>query len=359
MTKAHDEATSNDVIGAPPEADPPVAENSPTTTPAEGSRAQDSPPIVWLARVGALIVALQLYIYIRWILSDDFAPVPHGPDEIPTSTMVLIRISEVICVVGMVAFVIWLVRRTRREGQLPTIGVFLIAWLLAAWQDVGVNAIRPVFAYSTGFFQMGSWGPYVPGWVAKGAETPQPIWYTLADYLLFLPLAVVGIDKVIKAARKRFPRLNKAGIVASMLLLFFVLDTAIEQMLQRQGLWTYMRVNSTWSIFPGTLDQFPLYEGIVFGAVVTVLSISIYCFRREDGLLISDAGIERLRSKRGVSVVRILALTTVVNAIMLVFNLGFNLVNQHADTTPPSIPSYFHVEMCGVADNPACPPPKG
>lgn len=320
--------------------------------------AKDAPPIVWLARVGALFVVLQLYIYIRWILSDDFKVIPNGPDDVPTTTVVLIKIAEAICIIGIIASIIWLVRKTRKEGRLPTIGVFLFAWLLSAWQDVGVNMIRPVFAYNTEFFQMGTWAEFVPGWVSKGAETPAPIWYTLGDYFLFLPLAVVGVDKSIKLARKRFPRLNKAGIVAALLVAFFILDTIGEQLLQRRQLWSYLRVNETWSLFPGTLNQFPLYEGIVFGAVVMVMSICLYCFRRKDGMLITDAGIERLRMKRGVSIVRILALAAVINAIMLVFNLGYNVVNQHADTTPPSIPSYLHVEMCGVADNPPCPPPR-
>jgi hypothetical protein len=327
--------------------------------PATPPGAHDSPPVIWLARVGALIVVLQAYIYLRWIFSDNFANTPEGADPVPTFTLAVIRISEVICVVGMIGFLIWLARRTRADGEFPTIGVFVTAWLLAAWQDAGVNMVRPVFAYNSAFFEMGNWGHYIPGWVAKGAETPQPILYTVADYFLFLPLAVVGIDKMVVAMRKRWPRLNKAGIVAIMFLLFLVLDTAIEQIFQRMGLWTYVRVNHNWSIFTGTLNQFPLYEGIVFGATVSVLSISIYVFRRSDGHLISDAGIDRVNlGRRSRPIVRILALTTVVNAIMLVFNLGFNLVNQHADTQPPSIPSYFHVNMCGMADNPPCPIPK-
>ncbi len=138
----------------------------------------------------------------------------------------------------------------------------MMGWLLTCWQDVGVNAVVPVFSYNSAFLNMGTWGEFVPGWVSKGPETPPaPILYELADYMLFLPLAVVGIDKAVKAARARWPRLNKAGIIAALLLIFLVLDTMSEQILQRQGgLWSYLRVNETWSIFTGTLNQFPLYE---------------------------------------------------------------------------------------------------
>lgn len=348
MVNSPGKTTSGDAVEVPAE---PITDES-------GHAGRDSPPIVWLARVGALIVALQAYIYIRWILSDEFTPIPPGPDPVPTHTVWIIKIAEAICIVGTIASIIWLVRKTRREGRFPTIGVFLVAWLLAAWQDVGVNAVRPVFGYNTEFFQMGTWAEFVPGWVSKGAETPAPILYTLGDYFLFFPLAVLGINAMVERARKRWPRLNKAGIVAGLLLLFLVLDTIGEQLLQRQGLWTYFRVNETWSMFTGTIAQFPLYENIVFGSIVMVLSICIYIFRRKDGGLVSDAGIERLKTKRGVSIIRILALTAVINAIMLVFNLGYNLVNQHADITPPSVPSYLHVEMCGAPGNLPCPPPR-
>lgn len=48
--------------------------------------ARESPPIVWLARLGAVFVAIQAYVYIRWIFSDSFSPIPTGPDEVPTHT---------------------------------------------------------------------------------------------------------------------------------------------------------------------------------------------------------------------------------------------------------------------------------
>ena len=43
----------------------------------------------------------------------------------------------------------------------------------------------------------------------------------------------------------------------------------------------------------------------------------------------------------------------------MVFMLGFNFINQHADTQPPAddIPSYVHHNMCGIGHNPPCPPP--
>lgn len=319
--------------------------------------AKDSPPIVWLARLGAVFVAIQLYVYLRWISSDQFAPAPNGPDPIPGPTMFWIRFWEIGCLVLGVGLVWWIVRKIRREREFPTLGVFVVAWLLAAWQDVGVNAIRPVFGYNGGFFNMGTWAQFMPGWVSKGAENPQPIIYFLCSYIVLTPLAIMGIDKLIGWLRTTAPRLNRAGVIATMIALFTVLCIVCEQFFHRIGLWHYLRVDDTWSLFTGTMYQFPLYEGIFFGGVVTTLSIGIYCFRDHDGLMITDRGIEKLRNKRTVPLVRILALTAVFNLIMMVFMLGFNLVNQHADVQPAeNVPSYVHHGMCGVGPNPPCPP---
>lgn len=318
--------------------------------------AKDSPPIVWLARLGAVCVLLQLWVYGRWIFSDQFAPAPTGPDEIPGSTMAWIRFWEIGCLVLGVGLAVFIVRKYRRERKFPTLGVFVIAWLLAAWQDVGVNAIRPVFGYNAGFFNMGTWAEFMPGWVIKGAENPQPIVYYLGSYIVLTPLAIMGIDKLIGWMRKTFPRINKAGVIACMIVLFTVLCTVLEQFFHRIGLWHYLRVNEDWSIFTGTMFQFPLYEGFFFGGLVTTISIAVYCLRDKDGLMFTDKGIEQIRNKRFIPVIRILALTAVFNLIMMVFMLGFNLINQHADVQPAEdVPSYVHHGMCGIDPNPPCP----
>lgn len=319
--------------------------------------AKESPPVVWLARLGAVFVVVQLYVYLRWIFSDKFAPTPAGPDPIPGSAMFWIRFWEIGCVLAGIALAWWIVRKMRADRELPPVGVFVVAWLLAAWQDPGVNATRPVFAYNSGFFNRGTWGEFIPGWVSKGAENPQPLIYFLASYIVLTPLAIMGIDKLIARIRTAAPRLNRAGVLAVMLVLFTVLDIVLEQYFHRVGLWNYLRVDATWAIFPGTLYQFPLYEGVVFGGIVSGLSIAIYCFRDQDGKMLTDTGIEKVRNKRLVPVVRILALTAVFNVIMMVFMLGFNMVNQHADTQPAEpIPSYLHHDMCGLGPNPPCPP---
>lgn len=319
----------------------------------------ESPAITWLARFGAFFVAVQIYVYARWITSDHFKAADSGPDKVPHSTLIWIRSSEAVCIIGSVVFIVWIIYKTRKDRAVPTLGVFVIAWLLAAWQDPGVNALRPIFAYNTEFFNRGTWGEFIPGWVAKGPETPQPIWYTIGNYFVFMPASVLGIRAGIDAMRRKFPRLSKAQVMAVMLVFFIILDVLMEQYLAKQGMWGYLRVNGDWSISTATMWQFPVYEGVVFGGIISVISLSVYCFRTKNDMFVSDIGIERLKIKRGVGLVRILALAAIFNFAMLAFNLGYNFVNQHADTQPKDdIPSYLHHDMCGIKPNPPCSGPK-
>ncbi|WP_319447743.1 MULTISPECIES: spirocyclase AveC family protein [unclassified Mycobacterium] len=317
----------------------------------------ESPPIVWLARLGAAFVVIQAYIYLRWIFSNQFVSTPTGADPIPGSELVWIRVWEAVCIVGGIVFLGWIIRKTRRDGALPALGVVVFAWLLTAWQDPGVNYIRPVFSYTSGFFNRGTWAQFIPGWVNHAGANPQPIWFWLGTYMLFFPLGVLGVDKLLTAVRRAVPRINRAGLIAFMFVTFSFLEFVVEQIFQRMGLWAYPRVNHDWSLFTGTITQFPIYEGLAFGGTVSVIAMIIYCLRRKDGYMITDTGIQTLRNKRTVGTVRVLALAAVLNVVMLVFNMGFNVVNQHADTTPPSIPSYFSNGMCGLADNVPCTPP--
>lgn len=318
---------------------------------------QEAPPVVWLARLGALFVVVQAYVYLRWIFSDQFVSTPTGADPIPGSQMMWIRLWEAICIVGGIVFIGWIVRSTRRDGAISAVGVLVSAWLLAAWQDPGVNYIRPVFSYTSGFFNRGTWAQFLPGWVNHAGANPQPIWFWLGTYGLLVPLGIYGGDKLLAAFRRAFPRINKAGLIALMFVTFSILEAVVEQLFQRMGLWAYLRVNHGWSVFTGTITQFPIFEGLAFGGTVSVIAMIIYCFRKKDGSMITDTGIDTLRNKRSIGITRVLALAAVFNLTMLVFNMAFNMVNQHADTMPPHIPSYFSNGMCGLADNPPCPPP--
>lgn len=311
----------------------------------------DSPRVVWLARLGAVFLLLELYIFGRWITSDSFQRVMPGPDD---TNMLWIRFWDVASIGGSVAFIAWIVRKRLREGKLPPVAIVAMAWMLTAWQDPLVNALRPVYSYNAHFLNFGSWEQFIPGWIDNGGVNPMPIFWWIGIYFCFVPVNMLGIDAYLRRVRRHLPRINRAGLIAFVMVVMFAQDVIGELITLLQGVDRYMWVGQNIALFPGTDIQFPLYEGIFFGCGMVGLSALIYCFRDADGNMITDRGLDRLRIRRGRTFIRVLALGAVFNVAMMVFFLGFNAVNQHADTTQPSVPSYFENGMCGLGDNPGC-----
>ena len=329
-----------------------------TTAETVGTWGKDAPRVVWLARIGGVFLLLQFYVLGRWIFSDKFVATPTGPDPIPASTEFWIRTWEVISVVGSLLFVVWIVRSTLRQRSLPALGIVVIAWMFTAWQDPGVDYIRPVFAYNSHFFNRGTWAHFLPGWVNHSGANPQPILFWIATYLLFVPIFMVFACALLDGIRKRLPRINKAGLLAILFVVMIFIDVLIELLWLHQGLYAYSRVNNSWSLFPGQTTQFPVYEGVAWGGFMTTLGAGIYYFRDAEEHMISDTGLDKLKIRRGRWFIRALALGAIFNVAMLVFNMGFNIVNQHADTMPSHVPSYFSNELCGLGSSPTCPPPN-
>lgn len=323
-----------------------------------GIQGRDAPRVVWLARIGVLFVLLQAYIYGRWIFSDQFTPAPTGSDPLSASQEFWIRCWDIVSIAACVGFLIWIVWKTVRDRAIPTLGIVTIAWMLTAWQDPGVNYIRPVFSYNDHFFNRGTWAQFIPGWVNHAGANPQPIFFWVATYSGLMVVGILGICQLLDRVRKAFPRINKAGLLALLFLFSVISDAVAESIWMHQGLWAYPRVNGTWSLFTGGITQLPLFEPLVFGGFVGTAATAIYYFRDSNGHMITDTGLRKLTIKRGRTPVRVLALCTVLNVLMLVFNMGWNMVNQHADTTPTHVPSYFSSELCGLGASSACPPPK-
>ncbi|MGB9305937.1 MAG: spirocyclase AveC family protein [Mycobacterium sp.] len=324
----------------------------------QGGIRGDAPRIVWLARIGGIFLLLELYVLGSWIFSDDFTSTPTGSDPLPASVHFWIRAWEVISIVGSIVFLAWIIRKTLRDRVLPTLGVVVIAWMFTAWQDPGVNYIRPVFAYNSHFFNRGTWAHFIPGWANHAGANPQPIFFWIATYLLFVPVFMVGACALLDGVRKLFPRINKAGLLAILFVVMILIDVLIETLWLRQGLYAYPRANHAWSLFTGDITQFPLYEAFAWGGFMTTLGAGIYYFRDADGHMISDKGLDKLKITRGRTLIRALALGAIFNLAMLVFNMGFNMANQHADTMPTQVPSYFSNQLCGLGTNPPCPPPN-
>src|ERR1700756_6065212 len=96
-------------------ADVTVAPEPSTPPSAPGRRAR---PVLWWAALGAAAVAMQLYVYGRWVTSRDFAPTPTGPDPGPHDVLLKAGILQGTFAAGAVATIGWVVWRCARERHL-------------------------------------------------------------------------------------------------------------------------------------------------------------------------------------------------------------------------------------------------
>lgn len=116
--------------------------------------------------------------------------------------------------------VVWkvLVQPWRRERTLTFDGMFLIAWASAwAMQDSWFNYTRQWFNYNAALFDLGCPQCEVPGWQSPhGDRVAEPL-FVLSLYMLSLYIALcmgcVLCNKVMRAAKARWPRLGTVGLI--------------------------------------------------------------------------------------------------------------------------------------------------
>jgi len=83
------------------------------------------------AAVGAAFIALQLYIFVRWVGSPQFTPTPPGDAPLPAWSefqIWLFQASFPLFILGGIAWFVW---QTRRDGRAPAYGLIMFGWASA------------------------------------------------------------------------------------------------------------------------------------------------------------------------------------------------------------------------------------
>jgi len=127
-----------------------------------------TPVRIWAA-IGGAILALQLYVWIRWITGPNFERVPAGPSDPPTWMKAILLTWTAVIVVGFPIAVWWfLIRPWRRERRITLDGMLFVSCGLLWFQDPLLNYFNTWNTYNTWMWNMGSWVQDIPGWVSYG-----------------------------------------------------------------------------------------------------------------------------------------------------------------------------------------------
>ena len=313
----------------------------------------------WWVALGLLTTGILIYVMTAWVLSGDFERTPTGADPVPTSQKIYGTIWQVLGVCLLIGAVAYFWRRTRREGRIPIEGLVFIAWTINVWMDpVSNNYVRPQLLYNSSLINFGSWAPHVPGWLSPNAHLlPEPIVAYTGIYGSQVLLSLIGVWAM-RRAKRRWPEMGKLGQLLCCLGVIMLVDLVLEVTLIRTGLWSYAGAIKSLSLFAGSRYQFPIYETLVFGAILTA-SAALMHFKDDKGRSFVERGIDETRlSPRRVAFLRIMAVSGFTFVIYAGYSLVWCWASIYGGPYPKDMPSYMVNGMCGPGTDYACMSPQ-
>ncbi|WP_428312974.1 spirocyclase AveC family protein [Hydrocarboniphaga sp.] len=254
-----------------------------------------SPVLVW-AGIGAVFAAFECYVWARWIGSDNFAPRPVDVDSVPELTRQVIHVTQVISPI-VCAFIMlkFLVAPLIRERRFTLDGMLVVSYFTLWFQDPMGNLASTQLYYSSYWINMGSWTlGSLPGWISPaGNHLPEPILVMGFGYLWLGFLAGMSAFWLMRRIRDRFPRCSALELSLAALALCVVLDIVAETALAAAGTFAWPGAIKGLSLFHGKPYQFPMYEGLLFGAVIASGGVLRF-FRDDKGLTLVERGVDKL-----------------------------------------------------------------
>ena len=330
-----------------------------------GIQPQKSPNTIKMwAAVGGVILAFQLYVWIRWIASANFKRVPPGVTDPPTfMKMILVTWTAVIIVGYPIAIYYFIIRPWRRERRITMDGMLFAACGLLFFQDPLLNYFSTWSTYNTWMWNRGSWVQDIPGWVSfgkPGAMMAEPFLMNAPGYSFVLLCTMLGCW-IMRKAKQRWPNINTLGLIASVVVWTFFFDLVIEGLfLMPMGLFTYPGAIRALSINAGTYYQWPLYEGLMWGGVQAGLCCLRY-FTDDRGRTFVERGLDSVRGGFAIQqLTRFLAIFAACSAFFFVlYNLPAQWFAMHQDPWPNDVlkRSYFLMGICGADTDRPCPDP--
>ncbi|WP_142254501.1 spirocyclase AveC family protein, partial [Mycobacterium colombiense] len=191
----------------------------------------------------------------------------------------------------------FIIRPWHRERRVTLDGMLLISCGLLFFQDPLLNYFNTWSTYNTWMWNRGSWVQDIPGWVSfgkPGAMMAEPFLMNAPGYFFVLLCTMLGCW-VMRKAKQRWPNINTFGLIGVVIAWTFVFDFVIEGLfLMPMGLFTYPGAIRALSVNPGTYYQWPIYEGLMWGGVLTALCCLRF-FTDDRGRTIVERGLDHVR----------------------------------------------------------------
>ena len=319
-------------------------------------------PVQWWAALGAGFLALQFYVFARWIASGP-ERTPTGPTPVPEWMKVALRAWEVGGIIVTAGVLYWFVLRPcDRDRRLTFDGMLVLCMGLLYWQDPTPNYFNyGAFTYNSYLINFGSWAEFIPGWLAHktGGSYAEPIIWAGPSYVYALIIGILAANVLMRRLRSRWPNLGNVGLVAAAYAFIVVFDFLLELVMARVGAITYSGAIKGLTMFHGHYYQFPVYESFLVAGFWTALACLRY-FRDDTAHSFVERGVDGLRAtERQRSALRFLALVGVTQIAFLSYNVAWSWFALHNDTWPQDVQqrSYFTQRVAGPGTDYAPPGP--
>ncbi|WP_139334685.1 spirocyclase AveC family protein, partial [Mycobacterium colombiense] len=226
---------------------------------------------------------------------------------------------------------------------------------LMFFQDPLLNYLNTWCTYNTWMPNRGSWSSNIPGWVSPevpGHQVVEPLLTNVPGYSFGNLLIVMLGCWVMRRIKARWPNVNNAPLIALAFAFNFLLDFVMEGLIFLPiGFYVYPGAIRAVSINAGTYYQWPIYEGLMWGGVLTALCCLRF-FTDDRGRTIVERGLDHVRGGLAKQqLTRFLAIFAAVSACFFFFyNLPAQWIGMHQDPWPDDIlkRSYFLMGICGA-----------
>tara|TARA_B110000503_G_scaffold142766_1_gene240820 strand:+ start:401 stop:1441 length:1041 start_codon:yes stop_codon:yes gene_type:complete len=325
------------------------------------SSGKTSPIIIWSC-IGVIFFIVELYIWCSWIFSDNFVPTDTGIDVIPKMNLwYLYGVQLLASGLAFLGLWFWILRPWIREGRLSTDGMLAICCWTLVFFDPSMNYTVTTVLYNSYAVNMGAWtlGSW-PSWTSpNGNLLPEPLLVTVPGYLCFVFFMAAFPCWIMKKVKARFPNLGTTAMVALLVLGVIMMDSVIEILLLRTGIYAYPAGIREVTLFAGQTYQFPLTEALTFGGAISLVAILRF-FVDDKGQTFVEKGSDKIKIRAaGKQWLKFLALFGFVHfTFTLIFMIPNQWLGTHGDPFPEGYPSYMINDLCKYGDNrDECPGP--
>jgi hypothetical protein len=316
---------------------------------------------------GALLIAFESFVLIKWVTGPNFKRVPAGPTPVPEAIKIAATAMTALGV-PLTIFVLWrwLIRPWRRERRVTAHGLMLIWFGTFAWFfDPFANFFHAYFTYNNWLPNMGSWVADIPGWTSITAGTPghmqaYPLLFVIPAYIWGLFGLAALTAYFMRRMRARYEAMSNAALLALTYAFITPIFFLLEVIYMRCGIYGYHAAVPSLTLWYGHYYQMPIYEPIFSGFYFLGYGSLLY-FRNDRGETFVERGVSGLRYSPKVKLgLRFAGMTAACAVIyMVTYNIPYWITNNTNERWPVSTQkaSYWTNFICGPETHQACPSP--